>query len=127
MGIPTVVVDLEDQHNMVQQVSLQYGVPKLRFIPASRVLPGEEDVDNFIEPMLDALTRPLTDEEKESGMHMPPSQRVLVEGTLEEAEKVYYQTKYIPHPMNAPVSVRPINHKKIRNPRPSRGFLRACF
>ena len=65
MGIPTVVVDLEDQHNMIQQVSLQYGVPKLRYLAASRTLHGEEDVDIFIEPMLEMLTKPLTEEEKE--------------------------------------------------------------
>jgi len=104
-GIPTVVVDLEDQHNMIEQVSLQYGVPKLRYLAASRTLHGEKDVDNFIEPMLDALVRPLTDEEKEEGMYSPPAQRILFEGTLEEAEKVYQQTKYIPHPMNAPVAI----------------------
>ena len=105
MGIPTVVVDLEDQHNMIQQVSLQYGVPKLRFLPASRTVHGEEDVSNFIEPMLEMLTKPLTEEEKESGMHMPSVARVLFEGTLEEAEEFYQQTKYIPHPMNAPIAV----------------------
>jgi hypothetical protein len=104
-GIPTVIVDLEDQNNMVEQVSLQYGVPKLRFISASRTLPGEVDVDSFIKPMLDALLQPLTDEEKKGGFYSPPSQRVLFQGTLEEAETFYQQTKYIPHPMNAPVAI----------------------
>jgi len=104
-GIPTVIVDLQDQHEMIKQVSLQYGVPKLRYLPASRILPGEEDVDNFIEPMLDALTRPLTEEEKESDLYNPPTQRLLFEGTLEEAETFYQQTKHIPTPLNAPISV----------------------
>ncbi len=104
-GIPTVIVDLEDQHEMVKQVALQYGVPKLRYLPASRMLHGEKDVENFIEPMLELLTRPLTDEEKESGMYMPPSQRILFEGTLEEAEIFYQQTRHVPKPLDAPIAV----------------------
>jgi hypothetical protein len=104
-GIPTVLIDLEDQHNMVQEEALAAGVPKVRYLPASRYLPGPEDVKKWIEPMLDALVRPLTEEEKASGMHIPPSERVLFEGTLEEAEKFYSQTRYIPRPVKAELAV----------------------
>ena len=91
-GIPTVLVDLEDQHEMVKQNALTYGVPRLRFIAASRTIHGEMDVDNFMEPMLELLTRPLTDEEKEGGMYNPPFERVMFQGTMEEAEKIFYKT-----------------------------------
>ncbi len=104
-GIPTVVIDLEDQWQMVEQESLVNGVPKIRYIHASRTVPGPEDVENLIEPMFDALTRPLTDEEKEEGMYSPPQQRILFEGTLEEAHEFYQQTKYIPLPVEAPLAV----------------------
>jgi len=61
-GIPTVLIDFEDQIHMVKEWSQAHGVPKLRFLHASRVLPGPEDVDVFVEPLLEELTRPLNDE-----------------------------------------------------------------
>ncbi|MFC2038273.1 hypothetical protein ACFLUG_00670 [Chloroflexota bacterium] len=104
-GIPTVVVDLEDQWQMVEQEALVNGVPKLRYMHASRYLPGPEDVEVFVEKMFDALTRPLTDEEKESGIYSPPQQRILFEGTLDEAQEFYQQTKWIGLPVEAPLAV----------------------
>jgi hypothetical protein len=103
-GIPTVVVDLEDQEQMVKQEALVSGVPKIRYLHASRTLPGPEDVDNWIESMLKALTRPLTDEEKESGLYTIPQQRIIFEGTLEEAQEFYQQTEWIPLPVEAPIA-----------------------
>ena len=99
------VVDLEDQHNMVQEEALVSGVPNIRYFPASRTLPGPEDVEVWIEHMFEALTKPLTEKEKESGMYTPPQQRVLFEGTLDEAEAFYQQTKWIPLPVEAPIAV----------------------
>jgi hypothetical protein len=104
-GIPTVLIDLEDQHNMVRQEALASGVPKVRFLPASRTLPGPADVDRLIEPILDALTRPLNDEEKESGFYSPSQQRILFEGTLDEAEEFFQQTRYVPRPVDAELAV----------------------
>ncbi|MBI4296298.1 MAG: hypothetical protein HY667_04180 [Chloroflexi bacterium] len=104
-GIPTVVVDFADQDNMVREEALVNGVPNIRYLQASRTLPGPADVEQWIRPMLEALTRPLTDKEKESGLWNPPQPRVLFEGTLEEAEAFYQQSKWIPHPVNAPLSV----------------------
>ena len=104
-GIPTVLVDLADQHNMVSQEAMVSGVPKIRHLHASRMLPGPADVDQWIKPLLDALTRPLTDEEKATGRWEIPQQRVLFTGTLEEAEEFYQQTQYVPHPVNANISV----------------------
>ena len=51
-GIPTVLIDLDDQHEMVKQEALANGMPNVRFIPASRTLPGPVDVQNWIRPML---------------------------------------------------------------------------
>jgi len=104
-GIPTVIVDLEDQHQMVKQTALRYGVPEVRYIAASRILRGEEDVDQFIEPMLEMLTRPLTDKEKASGKWVPTTNdRIIFEGTMDEAEEFFHQMEYIPHPVNAPIA-----------------------
>ncbi|MFC1954373.1 hypothetical protein ACFLVZ_00920 [Chloroflexota bacterium] len=104
-GIPTVLVDLEDQRHMVKEWALMMGVPHIRFLHASRTLRGPEDVEIWIEPMLEALTRTLTEEEKEPGRWEPPQQRILFEGALEEAEDFYQQTQYIPSPVNAPISI----------------------
>jgi hypothetical protein len=104
-GIPTVLVDLADQDNMVQEEALVNGVPNIRFLHASRTIVGPEDVQAWIKPMLDGLTRPLTEKEKQGGFWNPPQPRVLFQGTLDEADDFYQQTKWIPHPVNAPLSV----------------------
>ena len=105
-GIPTVVIDLEDQINMVKQEALAAGVPNLRFLYGSRTVPGPEDVETLVEPILDALTRPLTKKEKESGHWEPPhQQRILFEGSLDEAQAFYQQTQYIGPPVNASLCI----------------------
>ncbi len=99
-------IHLEDQVNMVRQELLASGVPEARYLHASRTLPGPEDVAAWIEPMFEALTRPLTKKEKESGRWEPPSQdRVLFEGTLGEAQTFYQRTEYIGLPVEAPLCV----------------------
>lgn len=105
-GIPTVIVDLEDQHQMVKQTALRYGVPEVRFLPASRTVHGELDVEAFTGPMMELLTRPLTDKEKQSGRWEPsPSERIIFEGTMAEAEEFFHETEYIGHPVNAPIAI----------------------
>ena len=104
-GVPTVLIDLADQHNMVQQEARSNGVPNVRYLPASRTLPGPEDVDKITESVIEGLTKPLTRKEKEKGLWNPPQPRILFEGTLDEAETFYQQTKDIPSPVNAPLSV----------------------
>ncbi|MEE8413373.1 MAG: hypothetical protein V3R96_02365 [Dehalococcoidales bacterium] len=104
-GIPTVLIDLEDQHNMVLQEALAQGIPNARFLPASRTLPGPEDVEIWTESMLEALTKPLTEKEKESGRWEPPQPRILFEGTLDEAENFYNKAEWVRHPVNAPMAV----------------------
>jgi hypothetical protein len=104
-GIPTVTIDFEDQDNMMRQEALAQGVPNIRFLHASRVLAGPEDVEQITGSILDALTRPLTEKEKEKGMHAPDQSRVLFEGTLEDAHEFYQQAEWVPHPVNAPIAV----------------------
>lgn len=104
-GIPTVVIDFEDQLNMVEETALASGVPKIRYIHASRTIPGPEDVDTWIDQVMNALTSPLTEEEKESGMWRPQAGRILFEGTMDEAEEFYQQAEWVPHPVNAPIAI----------------------
>ncbi|MFC1954384.1 hypothetical protein ACFLVZ_00980 [Chloroflexota bacterium] len=105
-GIPTVLIDLEDQRHMVNEWAQMMGVPNIRYLHAGRMLPGPEEIENWIEPMFEALTQPLTEKEKESGKAEPPSQkRIFFEGTLDEAQDFYQQTQYIPSPVNAPISI----------------------
>ncbi len=104
-GIPTVTLDFEDQDNMMNQESLAQGVPNIRYLHASRTVPGPEDVDNFVEPMLQMLITPLTEKEKENGRWEQSQERTLFEGTLDEAESFYGQAEWVPHPVNAPIAV----------------------
>jgi hypothetical protein len=104
-NIPTVLIDFEDQDEFVKQEALVQGVPKIRYIHASRTLAGPVDVDRFIEPMLKELTRPLTKEEKESGRWTQQPPRILFEGTLDDAETFYQQSERLPGLLNAPYAV----------------------
>jgi hypothetical protein len=105
-GIPTMLVDYEDQDLMVKSNALKFGVPGLRFVSASRTLPGPADAARLIQPIMEGLTTPLTDEEKKSGVYRPNNQRVLFEGTTDEAEEFFAQTQIVKHPMmNCPISL----------------------
>ncbi len=92
-----------DQEECFRQAARLSGCPQIRTIHVSRTLPGPEDVDRFIEPMMDALVRPLTDKEKGKGIWNIPDERILFEGTLEEAEVFYSQTEKIPTLQNASI------------------------
>ncbi|MBI2851126.1 MAG: hypothetical protein HYX80_08835 [Chloroflexi bacterium] len=104
-GIPTVVVDYQDQEELIKETLLRHGVTEERLVHASHTLPGPADVDSFIQPMLEALTKPLTKKEKESARWAPPQPRILFEGTLGEAQTFYQQTRYIPPPLDAPIAL----------------------
>ena len=103
-GTPTVVIDFEDQDNMVRQEALARGIPNVRFIHASRTLPGPEDVDRMTGPIVQALTSPLTEKEKQTGRWEPPWNRIVFEGTMDEAEAFFHQTDWVPHPVNAQIA-----------------------
>ena len=104
-GIPTAVVDYEDQHNMMKANALKFGVPALRYLPASRTLPGPEDAARLIPLIMEELVRPLTEEEQKKGSHLPTMDRIIFEGTMDEAEEFFQQTRHVPHPVNAPLSI----------------------
>jgi len=104
-GIPTVVIDFSDQVEVVKQQALESGVPAIRSVHASRTLPGPADADRIVVLILEELTRPLTAREKESGIHNPDSPRVLFEGSLEEADVFYHQSRMVPYPLNAPIAL----------------------
>lgn len=96
------LIDLAEETTKVRHDATLYGVPKLRVVEASRTAPGPEDVDNILPGIMDALVRPLTDDEKQGGTWAPEHPRVIFEGTLEEAEEFYNQTENIPGILNAP-------------------------
>lgn len=103
-GIPTVIIDLPDQDQLLKLEALRAGVPAIRYVNASRTLPGPEDVDNIISSIIDGLTKPLTKKEKEEGPWQPPDKdRILFEGAQDEAVEFYQQTEYIGPPTRAPI------------------------
>ncbi|MFC1901175.1 hypothetical protein ACFLYN_06240 [Chloroflexota bacterium] len=105
-GIPTVLINFGEETGKVEHDRTLYGIPGLRHVVASRNSPGGVSEANIlVEPMLEALTRPLTDAEKESGMWAPTEPRILFEGTLEEAEEFYNQTENIPGILDAPFTM----------------------
>jgi len=104
-GIPTVLINFSEETGKVQHDRVLYGIPRLRHVEASRnSLGGVSEADILVQPLLEALTHPLTNEEKESGRWAPSEPRILFEGTLEEAEEFYSQTENIPGILNAPFS-----------------------
>ncbi|MFC1900139.1 hypothetical protein ACFLYN_00950 [Chloroflexota bacterium] len=103
-GIPTILIDFDDQDIFVEEEARTLGMPKLRYMHASRTLRGPEDVDIFLKPMFEGLTRPLTKEEMESGMWSPEHPRIIFEGTLDEAQEFYQQVDILPGLLNAPYS-----------------------
>jgi hypothetical protein len=94
-GIPMVLIVYEDQEDCFREAARLAGCPNIRTIHVSRTLPGPEDVDRIIRPVMDALLRPLTDKEKKKGTWDVPDKRVLFEGTLDEAQEFYSQTDRI--------------------------------
>jgi len=105
-GIPTVSLLYQDQDECFHQAAILGGTPNLRRVHVSRTLQGPEDVDRFLPAVFDALLRPLTREEKESGSYTINDKRVLFEGTLDEAQDFYQQTENISSlKNNAPISL----------------------
>lgn len=103
-GIPLVIVIYEDQDECFNQSARVNGVPNLRRVHVSRTRPGPEDADRILEPMLEALTRPLTAKESERGRWEVSDKRILFEGNLQEAQEFYQQTEIIPTLQSAPIA-----------------------
>ncbi len=105
-GIPTVLINFGEETGKVEHDSTLHGIPKLRHIVASRNSPGGiTEAEILVQPVLDALTQPLTEEEKEGGLWAPHESKILFEGTLQEAEEFYNQVEYLPGIRNAPFSM----------------------
>jgi len=83
----------------------QSGTPNIRQVYSSRITPGPADVDDFIKSLIISLTSPLTEEEKKGGKWTPENPRILFEGTLNEAETFYQQTRHVPPPLDAPIAI----------------------
>jgi hypothetical protein len=94
-GIPTVSMIYGDQDEAFEQAGTLSGSPRLRRVHVSRTVQGPEDVDRIIPLLLDALTRPLTKEEKTGGRLELKDDRILFEGSLEDAQEFYQQTERI--------------------------------
>jgi len=104
-GVPTIMLDFEDQESMIHHTGLQLGFPNTRVVHSSRTLPGPEDVDTWVDKLLEGLTKPLTKKEKESGPVAPQQDRIIFEGTLDEAQTFFQQTRHVPAPVNAPICI----------------------
>ena len=101
-GIPSVFIIFPDQDECWKQACKLNGIPQLRCVHESRTVPGEPDVERMIPLLMDALTRPLNEEEKKVGRWEIPDKRILFEGSLEEAQEFYQQTEIIPALENTP-------------------------
>jgi hypothetical protein len=101
-GIPLVLIIYPDQEQCFREAARINGVPWIRTVHVSRTLPGPEDVDRIMKPLMDALVRPLNAQEMASGRWELPHPRVLFEGTLEDAQEFYSQSEIIPTLQNAP-------------------------
>ena len=95
-GKPAVVIVFEDQDECLRRGALLLGIPHVRTVYCSRTLKGVEDASQIIKPLMDALVRQPTEEESQGGRWEVPDNRVLFEGTLDEAEEFYERAERIP-------------------------------
>jgi hypothetical protein len=100
-----VFIIFEDQDECWKQACRLNGITPMRRVWGSRHVPGPQDVATWINDLMDALVRPLTDEEKNPPKWEVSNERILFEGTLQEAQEFYQQTEKIPALMNAPISM----------------------
>ncbi len=103
-GIPIVSLIYADQDECFTQAAVLQGSPCLRRVAVSRTLQGPEDVDRFLPLVFKEFTRPLTEKEKQSGVHAINQDRILFEGTLREAEEFYNQADIYPALDGAPIA-----------------------
>lgn len=104
-GKPAVVIVFEDQDECLKNGALLLGIPHLRRVYCSRIGDGAEDAARIIKPLMDALVRPLSTQEKEGGRWDVPDKRILFEGTLDEAEAFYERAERVSVLGNAFISL----------------------
>ncbi|UCD08975.1 MAG: hypothetical protein JSU79_11590 [Dehalococcoidales bacterium] len=99
-GIPSVFIIFEDQDECWQQACRLNGIPSIRRVWGSRHVPGPEDVETWIDKLMDQLVRPLTEEEKNPPKFDFSDPRYIFEGTIQEAQEFFGQTEEIPQLYN---------------------------
>jgi hypothetical protein len=103
-GIPSVFIIFEDQDKCWEEACRLSGVPNIRRVWGSRHIPGPEDVASWIDDLMNALVRPLTEEEKKPKPWIVDNPKYIFEGTVQEAQKFFSQTEDIPQLYNnAPI------------------------
>ena len=104
LGIPSVFIIFEDQDKVWEEACRLNGVPNIRRVWGSRHVPGPEDVATWIDDLMDALVRPLTDVEKNPPEWKVENPRYIFEGTLMEAIEFFNQEEPVPQLYNnAPI------------------------
>jgi len=92
-GIPSVEILFSDQLSQYNQVGLSMGEPQIRSVIGPRVGQGPERVAQIWDQIIAALTDPLTDKEKETGLYVPPPDpRICFTGTLLDAQEFFQKT-----------------------------------
>lgn len=100
-GIPSAFIIFEDQDKCWEEACRLNGVPNIRRVWGSRHIPGPRDVDSWIDKLVDALVRPLTDVEKNPPKWVVPNPRYIFEGTISEAQEFFQQAENIPQLYNS--------------------------
>jgi len=100
-GIPSVFIIFEDQDECWRQSCLVNGIAPLRRVWGSRHVPGPKDVPTWIDKLMDALVRPLTEEEKNPPQVDISNPRCIFEGTIPEAQEFFKQAERIPQLFNS--------------------------
>jgi hypothetical protein len=99
-----VFIIFDDQDECWKQACRLNGVPNIRRVHGSRHIPGPQDVDSWIDKLMDALVRPLSEEERNPPKWIVPNPRYIFEGTLQEAQEFFQQEEKIPQLYNnAPI------------------------
>jgi len=100
-----VEIGFADQHSLFSTIALNNGVPNARWVDVARVGLGPERVADLWDSLIKALTDPLTDKEKESGVYIPPPDpRICFTGTLLDAQEFYQKTTPMSLCKNCPES-----------------------
>jgi len=99
-----VLLGYKEETEKIRHDSVIYGIPELRLIEAHRSSPGPGEADILIKPLLESLTRPLTEKEKGSDQWAPEEPRIIFEGTFEDAQDFFQETENLPGILNAPFS-----------------------
>jgi hypothetical protein len=105
-GMPVVLESFEDDgiNKTAQQSFMREGVPAVREVLTPQDTSLKKLPDGYTQKFIDALTRPLTDEEQKSGTHTPSKHEgILMSGTYDEVQK-RFEGELIDHPSIGPIA-----------------------